>query len=115
MVNSVQVDAVIKVLELGMLADTLVGDEDGGTCMGLIWLRLNVSFSGVDAVVRKRITLGVELVMNPSVLFLDEVTDKQSVDHLCLAYHWLGFYWRVGCDAHCPRTGLSQTNTHPAY
>ena len=50
------VDKIIELLELRSVADTMVGSPDSG---------LNVGE-------RKRYTIGVELVANPSVLFLGQ-------------------------------------------
>jgi len=52
------VEQVIRTLELGSFADSLVGSEEGG-----------LSFEQ-----RKRVSIAVELAASPSVIFLDEPT-----------------------------------------
>ena len=51
-------DEVIKTLGLGGVAVTQIGDE---------------STRGVSGGQRKRVNIGMELVANPRILFLDEV------------------------------------------
>eukprot|EP01060_Flectonema_neradi_P006012 TRINITY_DN14015_c0_g1_i2.p1 TRINITY_DN14015_c0_g1~~TRINITY_DN14015_c0_g1_i2.p1 ORF type:complete len:1315 (+),score=313.42 TRINITY_DN14015_c0_g1_i2:41-3946(+) len=53
-------DEVIELLGLGPLADTLIGNEQTG--------------GGISLEARKRVTIAVELVSDPSVLFMDEPT-----------------------------------------
>jgi len=53
------VETVIKLLELGPIANTLVGTQMSG---------------GMSFEQKKRVSIGVELASNPSILFLDEPT-----------------------------------------
>lgn len=58
------VDRVLETLELLNIADCLVGsDEEGG-----------LSFEQ-----RKRLSIAVELAASPSIIFLDEVSDSDSM------------------------------------
>lgn len=54
------VESVLEMMELGQVADRLVGDE--------------TTSSGISAGERKRLSIGVELVASPTILFLDEPT-----------------------------------------
>ena len=54
------VEDILKLLELEEFADVLVGDEGAG--------------EGLPKHARKRLTLGVELAANGSILFADEPT-----------------------------------------
>jgi ABC-type multidrug transport system ATPase subunit len=62
-VTADQRDAIIKetlgILEMDQFAKEIIGDPQSG---------------GLTAEQRKRLTIGVELVANPSILFLDEPT-----------------------------------------
>jgi ABC-type multidrug transport system ATPase subunit len=51
------VDSVLDMLELTPLQNTLVGDENSG---------------GMSFEQKKRVSIAVELVANPAILFLDE-------------------------------------------
>ncbi len=53
------VNETIKVLRLDAIADHLIGDED---------------YAGISSSQRKLLTIGLELVANPSILFVDEPT-----------------------------------------
>eukprot|EP00300_Choanocystis_sp_HF-7_P021794 c20895_g1_i1.p1 GENE.c20895_g1_i1~~c20895_g1_i1.p1 ORF type:complete len:1359 (+),score=349.22 c20895_g1_i1:1-4077(+) len=55
------VEEVLRLLELGSIADALIGDTTSGD-------------QAISSEQRKRVTIGVELVANPSLLFLDEPT-----------------------------------------
>lgn len=61
---------IMKVLELEEYADMLVGDEASG--------------EGLPKHARKRLTVGVELAANPSILFCDEPTSGKSYSHICI-------------------------------
>ncbi|KAJ3158179.1 hypothetical protein HDU86_003134 [Geranomyces michiganensis] len=52
------VEKIIQILELGPLANAMIGDVGGGI--------------GISNEQRKRLTIGVELVARPKILFLDE-------------------------------------------
>lgn len=54
------VDEVIELVELGPLRDTLVGGSGEG--------------SGLSVEQRKRVSVAVELVANPAIVFMDEPT-----------------------------------------
>jgi ATP-binding cassette, subfamily G (WHITE), member 2, SNQ2 len=54
------VEKVIKLLEMEYIADALIGDLDSGV--------------GISMEERKRLTIGIELVSKPKILFLDEPT-----------------------------------------
>ena len=54
------VEEIIDLLEMDDIADALVGDSDSGL--------------GISLEERKRLTIGVELVAKPKILFLDEPT-----------------------------------------
>ncbi|KAJ3137667.1 hypothetical protein HK100_000440 [Physocladia obscura] len=65
------VSEVISMLEMDSLADALVGDLDSGV--------------GLSMEERKRLTIGVELVSKPKILFLDEPTsglDAQAATNI---------------------------------
>jgi hypothetical protein len=64
---SAQVDAVLVMLELQDLSGQLVGFPGG---------------LGLTVEQRKRLTIGVELVANPSVVFMDEPTSGEGT-HPC--------------------------------
>ena len=53
------VEDTIRVLRLEPVADVLIGDED---------------YAGISPSQRKLLTIGLELVANPSILFVDEPT-----------------------------------------
>ena len=61
---------VLEIMELAPLAGALVGAPGQ---------------SGLSVEQRKRLTIGVELCANPSVIFMDEPTSGWSVDLLTLS------------------------------
>ncbi|ORY37047.1 hypothetical protein BCR33DRAFT_721688 [Rhizoclosmatium globosum] len=65
------VEKVIEMLEMTSIADALIGDLDSGI--------------GISMEERKRLTIGVELVAKPKILFLDEPTsglDAQAASNI---------------------------------
>ncbi|KAI8615304.1 ABC-2 type transporter-domain-containing protein [Chytriomyces sp. MP71] len=65
------VDRVLLLLEMTQIADALIGDLDSGI--------------GLSMEERKRLTIGIELVSKPRVLFLDEPTsglDAQAASNI---------------------------------
>ena len=65
------VDEVLDIVELTPLKDSLVGTP---------------GVSGLSVEQRKRLTIAVELVANPSVIFMDEPTSGA-----CLLYLYISF------------------------
>lgn len=59
------VEKVIGLLELEPIADAMIGEVGGG--------------EGISMEERKRVTIGVELVARPRILFLDEPTSKRDL------------------------------------
>ena len=91
-----KVKNVLQVLGLAHLADELVGSPGMG---------------GVTAEVRKKVTIGVELVAEPSILFLDEPTtglDSAGAYAVMSAIHTLSKHMAVVCTVHQPSTELTK-------
>lgn len=61
------VDEVIELVELGPLRNTLVGGSGEG--------------SGLSVEQRKRVSVAVELVANPAIVFMDEPTTGAAPGH----------------------------------
>jgi len=83
------VNGVISLLELGEIADRVVGDVS--------------SPSAISPGERKRLTIGVELVANPTVLFLDEPTsglDSRSAMSVMRAIKRVSVFCVAACV--CP-------------
>eukprot|EP01113_Clastostelium_recurvatum_P049929 TRINITY_DN9334_c0_g1_i1.p1 TRINITY_DN9334_c0_g1~~TRINITY_DN9334_c0_g1_i1.p1 ORF type:complete len:1457 (-),score=443.50 TRINITY_DN9334_c0_g1_i1:94-4464(-) len=90
------VEQVIEMMEMKPLAEALIGDLDSGY--------------GISVEERKRLTIGMELVAKPQILFLDEPTsglDSQS------AYNIIKFLRRLAdagmplvCTIHQPSSVL---------
>jgi ABC-type multidrug transport system ATPase subunit len=92
------VNEMLQLLELEKIADRVIGeDADSGLLMGE----------------RKRVTIGVEMVASPAVLFLDEPTTGRCV-HVCI------FVCICTClcsdlhilTTHPPTTNTKHTHTH---
>ena len=66
---------IMKLLELEDYADMLVGDEAAG--------------EGIPKHARKRLTVGVELAANPSILFCDEPTSGKETSHFTFSFYIL--------------------------
>jgi ABC-type multidrug transport system ATPase subunit/ABC-type multidrug transport system permease subunit len=89
------VEEVLRLLELKHLANRLVGDEN---------------LQGLSPGERKRLTIGVELVANPSILFLDEPTtglDSRSASLVMKVIRRIAATGRtVICTIHQPSAEL---------
>lgn len=75
------VNHIINLLELSNIAEALIGGMSSSRMVGTIANRVTVPGAGLSIEQRKRVTLGVELVAKPTLLFLDEPTsglDGQS-------------------------------------
>ena len=91
-----KVKNVLQVLGLAHLGDELVGSPGMG---------------GVSPEVRKKVTIGVELVAEPSILFLDEPTtglDSAGAYAVMSAIHTLSKHMAVVCTVHQPSTELTK-------
>ena len=64
--RAARVDAIIEDLGLEQCADTKVGNDE---------------FRGISGGERKRTCIGMELITNPDVLFLDEPTTGMPILH----------------------------------
>ena len=75
------VEEVLELVELAPLRNALVGLP---------------GVSGLSVEQRKRLTIAVELVANPSIIFLDEPTSGAPAPHAgnvvlsCIVKHWMG-------------------------
>ena len=86
---------VLEVLGLAHLADETVGSPGMG---------------GVSPEVRKKVTIGVELIAEPSILFLDEPTtglDSAGAYAVMSAVHTLSKHMAVVCTVHQPSMELT--------
>lgn len=75
------VDHIINLLELGNIAEALIGGMLHSVRVRIFTDHIIVPGAGLSIEQRKRVTLGVELVAKPTLLFLDEPTsglDGQS-------------------------------------
>ena len=87
---------VLEVLGLAHLADETVGSPGMG---------------GVSPEVRKKVTIGVELIAEPSILFLDEPTtglDSAGAYAVMSAVHTLSKHMAVVCTVHQPSLELTK-------
>ncbi|KAG1470474.1 hypothetical protein G6F56_002667 [Rhizopus delemar] len=96
------VEQIIGLLEMGDIADAQVGDLDTGF--------------GISVEERKRLTIGVELVGKPQLLFLDEPTsglDAQSSYNIIRFIRKLADAgWPVLCTIHQPSAILFEHFDH---
>ena len=86
----VKVANVLRLLEIDHLAQALIGFPGGG---------------GVSPDVRKKVTIGVELIMEPSILFLDEPTtglDSGGAYAVIATVAKLSEHMAVVCTIHQP-------------
>ena len=87
---------VLEVLGLSHLADEKIGSPGMG---------------GVSPEVRKKVTIGVELIAEPSILFLDEPTtglDSAGAYAVMSAVHTLSKHMAVVCTVHQPSLELTK-------
>jgi ABC-type phosphate transport system ATPase subunit len=92
------VDQTLHMLELKPIEDLQVGDDESG---------------GLSFEQRKRLSIAVELVSNPSVLFLDEPTSGTLLICCSLFYfhHLLNIVpFRFGCPFCCRRDARPEEN-----
>ncbi|KAI8062098.1 ABC-2 type transporter-domain-containing protein [Gongronella butleri] len=96
------VEQIIKLMEMERIADALVGDLESGT--------------GISVEERKRLTIAVELVGKPKLLFLDEPTsglDAQSSYNIVRFIRKLADAgWPVLCTIHQPSATLFEHFDH---
>ncbi|KAI8330865.1 ABC-2 type transporter-domain-containing protein [Chlamydoabsidia padenii] len=96
------VEQIIKLMEMEKIADALVGDLEAGI--------------GISVEERKRLTIGVELVGKPKLLFLDEPTsglDAQSSYNIVRFIRKLADAgWPVLCTIHQPSATLFEHFDH---
>ena len=91
-----KVKNVLEVLGLAHLADERIGSPGMG---------------GVSPEVRKKVTIGVELIAEPSILFLDEPTtglDSAGAYAVMSAVHTLSKHMAVVCTVHQPSLELTK-------
>ena len=91
-----KVKNVLEVLGLAHLADERIGSPGMG---------------GVSPEVRKKVTIGVELIAEPSILFLDEPTtglDSAGAYAVMSAVHTLSKHMAVVCTVHQPSMELTK-------
>ena len=91
-----KVKNVLEVLGLAHLADETIGSPGMG---------------GVSPEVRKKVTIGVELIAEPSILFLDEPTtglDSAGAYAVMSAVHTLSKHMAVVCTVHQPSMELTK-------
>jgi len=85
-----RVDDVLEKLQLVPLQDFMIGDEHSG---------------GISPEYRKKVTIGVELVMDPGLLFLDEPTtglDSASALNVMTCVKGLADDMSIVCTIHQP-------------
>jgi len=85
-----RVDDVLAKLELVPLQDTMIGNDHSG---------------GISPEYRKKVTIGVELVMDPGLLFLDEPTtglDSASALNVMTCVKGLADEMSIVCTIHQP-------------
>jgi ABC-type multidrug transport system ATPase subunit len=85
---NVFVDEVIELVELGPLRDALVGGSGEG--------------NGLSVEQRKRVSVAVELVANPAIVFMDEPTTGKNAFLVLLGHATRNSYSQAegGRDAH---------------
>jgi ABC-type multidrug transport system ATPase subunit/ABC-type multidrug transport system permease subunit len=96
------VEQILELLEMSKIGDALIGDLEEGT--------------GISVEERKRLTIGVELVGKPKLLFLDEPTsglDAQSSYNIVRFIRKLADAgWPVLCTIHQPSATLFEHFDH---
>jgi len=96
------VEQILKLMEMEKIADALIGDIESGV--------------GISVEERKRLTIGVELVGKPKLLFLDEPTsglDAQSSYNIVRFIRKLADAgWPVLCTIHQPSATLFEHFDH---
>jgi ABC-type multidrug transport system ATPase subunit len=96
------VEQILELLEMDKIGDALIGDLGEGT--------------GISVEERKRLTIGVELVGKPKLLFLDEPTsglDAQSSFNIVRFIRKLADAgWPVLCTIHQPSATLFEHFDH---
>jgi ABC-type multidrug transport system ATPase subunit len=96
------VEQILELLEMSKIGDALIGDLEEGT--------------GISVEERKRLTIGVELVGKPKLLFLDEPTsglDAQSSFNIVRFIRKLADAgWPVLCTIHQPSATLFEHFDH---
>ncbi|KAI9266969.1 ABC-2 type transporter-domain-containing protein [Sporodiniella umbellata] len=96
------VEQIIRLMEMEKISDALIGDIDEGT--------------GISVEERKRLTIAVELVGKPKLLFLDEPTsglDAQSSYNIIRFIRKLADAgWPVLCTIHQPSATLFEHFDH---
>lgn len=94
-----KVKNVLEVLGLAHLSEETIGFPGMG---------------GVSPEVRKKVTIGVELIAEPSILFLDEPTtglDSAGAYAVMSAVHTLSKHMAVVCTVHQPSMELTKMVT----
>jgi ABC-type multidrug transport system ATPase subunit/ABC-type multidrug transport system permease subunit len=96
------VEQILKLMEMDKIADALIGDIESGV--------------GISVEERKRLTIGIELVGKPKLLFLDEPTsglDAQSSYNIVRFIRKLADAgWPVLCTIHQPSATLFEHFDH---
>ncbi|MEW5313182.1 MAG: hypothetical protein WDW38_004769 [Sanguina aurantia] len=93
-----RVEQLLKELDILGCADTLIGDD-------------TIGLKGISGGQKRRVSVGIELVKDPSVLFLDEPTSGLDSEMACSVMAVLGALARkqrtVVCTIHQPNSDIT--------
>ncbi|MEW5301220.1 MAG: hypothetical protein WDW36_004093 [Sanguina aurantia] len=93
-----RVERLLKELDILVCANTLIGDD-------------TIGLKGISGGQKRRVSVGIELVKDPSVLFLDEPTSGLDSEMACSVMAVLGALARkertVVCTIHQPNSDIT--------